>query len=380
MPLITYIKIFTHPLFLVTIFSGNGDFTSRLGYVIVTGNVRRRSRKKAFLSEKRQKLFVGAGCLGALFIFIAMTQGSKNAAHSSAEAQLTSSHFENPSQRELSPSFKATFEQGHDNENWYISNFTIEGGPFRNGWSKDNVIFQENGDVALVLTHDRSGKAPYMSGEYQRRGWVQYGKFEVIMKSAPGSGTVGGFFTHTNDYFGDPHDEIDIEFLGKNTRMVQFNVHRDGKAYGGQQYPLPYDASEEFHLYAFEWRPESIDWYVDGEHMFSLTDQDFDIPDTPQRLIAQLWTGEWFQWHGEPRFPSGVDVVLRCISYQSLDDTDSPACSDTPALLNTSSAQLATEAAAKALEDAEAEAEALAAAQAQPTAEADAAETQPATQ
>ncbi|MFC7290030.1 family 16 glycosylhydrolase [Hirschia litorea] len=248
--------------------------------------------------------------------------------------------YSNPNNRELLDSFVKTFEAGHDYTKWYISNFIIEDDFFQNGWTTDNTIFMENGDVALALTHRKMAKKPFSGAEYQKKGWSQYGRYETIMTSAPGSGIVTGFFTHTNDYFKDPHDEIDIEFLGKDTQSVQFNIYRDGREMGGHTIKLPYDASEEFHLYAFEWTPTEVRWFIDDKLMFTATDRDFDIPDAPQRLMMQIWTGNIFEWHGKARFADGASAVFRCVSYTRLNDDSAEKCSDKPELLSQSVVEL----------------------------------------
>ena len=44
------------------------------------------------------------------------------------------------------------------------------------------------------------------------------------MQPGRGSGLVTALFTYTGPYAGDPHDEIDIEFLGKDLTKI----HRPG--------------------------------------------------------------------------------------------------------------------------------------------------------
>src|SRR3546814_5746693 len=67
-----------------------------------------------------------------------------------------------------------------------------------------------------------------------------------------------------------PHDEIDFEFLGKSPRQVQVNYYTAGKGGHETMIDLGFDASEDFHTYAFEWRPDSIRWFRSEEHMSEL--------------------------------------------------------------------------------------------------------------
>ena len=83
-------------------------------------------------------------------------------------------------------------------------------------------------------------------------------------------------------------DEIDIEFLGKDTTKVQFNYYTDGKGNHEKMYDLGFDASEDFHTYGFEWSEGSIKWYVDGKEVHSAAEN---IPKTPGRLMMNVWNG-----------------------------------------------------------------------------------------
>ena len=102
------------------------------------------------------------------------------------------------------------------------------------------------------------------------------------MKPAKGSGVISSFFLYTNR----PWDEIDIEFLGNDTTKVQFNYYTNGKGGHEYVYDLGFDASEDFHEYAFEWREDAIIWYVDGKAVYAATE---DIPSTPGHIMVNLW-------------------------------------------------------------------------------------------
>lgn len=118
------------------------------------------------------------------------------------------------------------------------------------------------------------------------------------MKPGKGSGFMSGsLFTYTGPADDNPWDEIDIEFLGKDTTFVSFNYFTDGV--GGHEYEhhLGFDASSEYHTYAFEWLPDSITWFVDGAAVYTATQ---DIPTTPSRIMANVWVhdGSLSSWLG----------------------------------------------------------------------------------
>ena len=226
-------------------------------------------------------------------------------------------------------SFVTWFADGHDDETWYRSDFDNVDHFQQVGWKPEHLDF--DGDaVNLWLTNRPSETNPYTSAEYQKRGRYGFGRYEVIMKAARGSGLVSSFFTHTGPYFGDPHDEIDFEFLGKDTRRVWLNWFTNGTEGQSKWHHLDFDAADDYHLYAFEWTPETIRWFVDGELIYERPDNALAVPVTPGRIIINLWTGRDAQhdWHGEPTFAVADHASYLCISFRGAADTEARQCSD----------------------------------------------------
>ena len=225
-------------------------------------------------------------------------------------------------------SFRANFQQPLDELAFKISDFAFESDFIKTGFVRENVR-QNGSDVTLSLDRRPVEYHPYSGAEVQKRGFYHYGRYEAVMRAAPGSGTVSSFFTHTNDVFGDPHDEIDFEFLGRDPHMVSLNYFSNGVAAGTVEIPLPYDASASFHLYAFEWSPASIKWYIDGTLVHTETGRKVPIPSAPSRVIFNLWSGseKLHEWHGKPTFDDGSSAAYKCISFRAFGD-DAQQCSD----------------------------------------------------
>lgn len=229
--------------------------------------------------------------------------------------------------RGVEPSFVHHFGKKHDEENWYKSNFHYpnSGHP---AWQAILIHFKKD-RLELEVRRRKVADKKIAGAEYQRRGFYHYGRYEVVMRAAPGSGTVSAMFTHTHGQFGDPHDEIDIEFLGKDLTRLHANYFTNGREHGGIYIPLGFDASKEVHLYAFEWEPGAIRWYVDDRLVHTATPADMPIPKAPGRLIVHLWSGtpEQYDWHGEPTFRNGARARFYCLSYQAAGDR-AEQCSD----------------------------------------------------
>ena len=159
------------------------------------------------------------------------------------------------------------------------------GSMFNCTWRKSNVGFSD-GSMKLKIDLDGNGAGaiPYSGAEFR-----SYGMYEVVMKPIKNDGVVSSFFTYTGPTDNNPWDEIDIEFLGKDTTMVQFNYYTDGVGKHEYIYELGFDASEDFHTYGFDWQADKITWYVDGEAVYSA---DENIPSTPGKIMMNVWPGK----------------------------------------------------------------------------------------
>lgn len=152
-------------------------------------------------------------------------------------------------------------------------------------WQPSNVIFEND---ILKLKIDEDGNGAFTGGEWRTRDYFSYGFYQVRMKAIKNPGVVSSFFTYTGPSDGTKWDEIDIEFLGKDTSKVQFNYFTDGQ--GDHEYllDLGFDASLDFHVYGFDWQEDSITWYVDGQAVYTATEN---IPTTPGKIMMNVWPG-----------------------------------------------------------------------------------------
>ncbi|MCH2547821.1 MAG: family 16 glycosylhydrolase [Alphaproteobacteria bacterium] len=177
-----------------------------------------------------------------------------------------------------------------DKKQWTIAHGWANGEHQSCEWRKSGIAIK---DKRLIMTlSDQSGlKHAYGCGEIQSRTRYGYGYYEVSMRSAAGSGINSNFFTYIGPPHGEPaHDEIDFEFLGKDPRTVQLNYYVNGKGDHEKIIALGFDASEDFHRYAFDWRPDSITWYIDGVQVHQ-TAPHAEIPSHPSKIFFSVWSG-----------------------------------------------------------------------------------------
>lgn len=162
---------------------------------------------------------------------------------------------------------------------FYWADGYSNGNQFNCTWRKSSAAIK-NGIMDMSVKADGSG---YAGAEYRTDKQYSYGFYSVSMKAADCSGVISSFFTYTNKPV---WDEIDIEFLGKDTTRIQFNYYTNGVGNHEFYFELGFDASEDFHEYAFDWQPGSIIWYVDGKAVYRATEN---LPSHPMQLMMNVW-------------------------------------------------------------------------------------------
>lgn len=158
--------------------------------------------------------------------------------------------------------------------------------------------FTPLGDDAgrLTLRRERTPVRDYTSAALSSRLSYRYGRFAADLKPRIVAGLVSGMFLHRNS----PRQEIDIEFIGKDTTKLLVNVYYnpgpEGSRleYGYRGTPelidLGFDASADFHRYEIHWNPDRIQWLVDGQVVVVREHwEPTPIPHLPMQFHINLW-------------------------------------------------------------------------------------------
>lgn len=161
-----------------------------------------------------------------------------------------------------------------------------------------SMVTVADGYLRLGLEKDPTpGDRAYMGGEIRTKETFTYGRFETRARFATGSGVVSSMFTFY-DHYADANldenwNEIDLEFLGKNTDSVQWNViHWDANSkYTSHEEhtTVSFNPSEEFHEYAIEWLPDRVNFYVDDALVHTQTDQVAEFVKLESKLMMNIW-------------------------------------------------------------------------------------------
>ncbi|KAL4935169.1 concanavalin A-like lectin/glucanase domain-containing protein [Aspergillus oleicola] len=172
------------------------------------------------------------------------------------------------------------------NSKSFDSDFT-QGDSALDGWVKaaGDVNFGPDG---AELTINKKGDAPTIETDF----YFFFGKAEVVMKTAPGTGIVSSVVVES-----DVLDEVDWEALGGVPTQVQTNYFGKGdtSSYDRVTYEPVDGPQSSFHTYTIEWTPQTISWAIDGDTRRTLTRAEAQggsrFPQTPARLRIGIWAG-----------------------------------------------------------------------------------------
>ena len=186
------------------------------------------------------------------------------------------------------------------------------------------VIREQFVPPSWSVDHDQQkGDYDYICGELRIRDEFKfrYGRIEARMKAPDretASGYISSLFTYnftkepgSDSFVGAEWEEIDVELEGGRPDKFQANLiygldtwewwrTRD---YGAWEDKIEVGPVDEWRVFAIEWLPDAIRWYVDGVLVKTLSASDLDcdpecappqinptpIPDDPTTLIMNFW-------------------------------------------------------------------------------------------
>lgn len=202
---------------------------------------------------------------------------------------------------------------------WYTASYASSHPWFDTEWRRDNAVLDKGLNLGLKVTPD--GPKGHSGASVRTHRPHGFGRYEVVMQPARGSGMISGFFTYTGPYYGTRHDEIDIEFLGKDTTQMHVAVFVDGKLHN-RFIDLGFDAADRPRRYAFEWREDSVRWFVGDRMVHEMTAADGAIPQIPGMVFANIWAADpkISNWAGPVKPGLTGKTAFDCIAFHPLVD------------------------------------------------------------
>ncbi len=208
----------------------------------------------------------------------------------------------------LGPSFFEPFDR-IDSSRWYVSDGWVNGNHQGCSWSRDNVRL-ERGVLKLLHTKAPNHLRVFKCAEIRTNARFGFGLYEARIRVAAGSGLNTAIFTYSGPPLTNVHDEIDFEFLGKTPSKVQLNYFSSARGGHESLEPLDTNASVGFNNYAFEWLPDRIKWYVNG-NLVRVTTGSM-TPSVAGQFLLTLWSGSsaldaWLGKFDDPRYSISAD-------------------------------------------------------------------------
>jgi beta-glucanase (GH16 family) len=173
--------------------------------------------------------------------------------------------------------------------------------------------------AALCFTSSTQAKS-YKAAEIYSKQTYKYGRYEMRMRVAKGSGVLSTFFTYKNgsEQAGVFWEEIDLEIFGKNNATqwqsnVIIGTNRPTTKTEGL-HTMPYSLGDGYNTYVLEWTPSYVAWFVNGTQVRRINGGQFVTSLTsPQDLRFNLWAASIAEWVGA--FNPNILPVYQFINY-----------------------------------------------------------------
>jgi GR25 family glycosyltransferase involved in LPS biosynthesis len=242
----------------------------------------------------------------------------------------------NVNSHELTPSqasvVRWSCDERFDPNKWFLRDDTFPSNLAL--FTPTNFSNANSGRAMLTLRTQPSTVRDFTSAALASRETFRYGRFRIELRPSNVPGLVTGFFLHRNG----PRQEIDIEFLGKDTTKMLVNVYYNPGSegtkleYGYRGSPtlidLGFDAAAEFHTYEIDWQPNAIRWIVDEVVVYERVLWDpTPIPDQPLELNVNLWHSRSAEFAGRldtNRLPASAELRSVEILTETLHTTTRP--------------------------------------------------------
>jgi endo-1,3-1,4-beta-glycanase ExoK len=198
---------------------------------------------------------------------------------------------------------KSFFEDfsNFDRRRWIVSNNRASG-DFQDCLFLARNVQPVDGALELRLTDTPNSRSSFTCAEMQSAQAYGHGMYEVRMRAAGAvPGIVSAFFT----FIRPPHDEIDIEFVGKSPKQVQVNTFVNAHSQYGKVIDLDFDTTTSMNDYAFEWLPDTLRWFANGRLVHEVKrEAGKPYPVTAGTIHLSVWNGKGTEaWLGAFAYP-----------------------------------------------------------------------------
>lgn len=156
--------------------------------------------------------------------------------------------------------------------------------------------------LGFSLTAGSAEAKQYKGAEIYSQQLYKYGKIEVRMRAARGSGILSTFFTYKpgSEMAGQSWEEIDVEIFGKdNAKAFQSNILVGNPRMGSEQeHPADVSLADGYHTYTIEWTPTTVVWFRDGVEARRTTGGQVNSILSEHNFRFNLWASDAAGWAG----------------------------------------------------------------------------------
>ena len=143
---------------------------------------------------------------------------------------------------------------------------------------------------------------PYKGAEVYSQTQHKFGRVEVRMRMARGSGILSTFFTYKqgSEAAGAAWEEIDVEGFGKsNATAWQSNILVGNPRVGSEQvHQAALSLADGYHTFTIEWTPTAVVWLVDGVEARRTTGGQANQLTSLHNFRFNIWASDVSSWAG----------------------------------------------------------------------------------
>jgi len=154
--------------------------------------------------------------------------------------------------------------------------------PFGHGTLDLANVAVADGQLGVTLPANTTN-----GGEMRTRSLFKYGTYRTSLKVANAPSSLTAFFMYrAPDY----DQELDIEIFDDSSGTVWFSTYSGGAQTQTVQANLGFDPTAAFHVYAIDYRVDSVRFLVDGKVLQTWTSG---VPRSSMYLYLNAWFPSW---------------------------------------------------------------------------------------